>query len=249
MLGTSSWRVPSGLARSIASPRLIVGVVDHRRLAVEHGEGVVHRRVLDEGAHHGVADEVGERDLAAPAAGEVVVDHRAVVHEQLRRHGAHAGRGGDREAGLHVVDDAGGGPAQDDGLRLARGRRWPAARSSRERRGWRRRAVRRRWRGSVGGARRLRGSGCGAGRGGAAGAAGSPAGSRAGSSRAACSPRRTPTRPGRRSSDRRGTARRSRRRATRWGRMPPAGSRAIPRPRQVLSRRMRTGAARSGSPA
>ena len=42
---------------------------------------------------HRVADEVGEADLAAAAAGEVVVDHDAVVGEQLRRDRAHAGRG------------------------------------------------------------------------------------------------------------------------------------------------------------
>ena len=40
-----------------------------------------------------VPDQVGEADLATAATGEVVVDHDAVVREQLGRDGAHAGRG------------------------------------------------------------------------------------------------------------------------------------------------------------
>src|SRR5262249_53129713 len=94
---------------------------DQGRLAVDLGEVVVHLRVVAERLDHRVADHVGEADLAAARALEVVVDHYAVVGQQLGRHGAHAGRGGHRQRGLHVRDDPRGGPAQ--GARLIGGRR------------------------------------------------------------------------------------------------------------------------------
>ena len=50
-----------------------------------------------------VADQVGEGDLAAAGAGEVVVDDGAVVPEQLDRHRAHRGRGRHGQRGVHVL--------------------------------------------------------------------------------------------------------------------------------------------------
>ena len=61
---------------------------------------------------HRVADEVRERDLAAPRAGEVVVQDLAVDLEQLGGNGAHRRGGRDAEARLHVLDDACRGAAQ-----------------------------------------------------------------------------------------------------------------------------------------
>ncbi len=72
--------------------------LEQRGAAVLLGEAVVHRRHEGEGLDHRVADDVGEADLAAARAGEVVVDDDAVVDEQLGRHGAHARRGGHRRA-------------------------------------------------------------------------------------------------------------------------------------------------------
>ena len=80
----------------------------------------VHLRQRGDGTHDGVADDVRERDLAAAGAGEVVVHDRAVVEEQLDRHGADRGGGGDREARVHVLGGAGGGASQHDLLDLAR---------------------------------------------------------------------------------------------------------------------------------
>ena len=96
---------------------------EHRRLAVGLGEGVVHLRVLDQRADHRVADQVGEADLAAPPTGEVVVDHDAVVHQQLRRDRADAGRGGHAQRGVHVLDDLRGDAPQRRGLRAVGARR------------------------------------------------------------------------------------------------------------------------------
>src|SRR3712207_8152774 len=42
---------------------------------------------------------------SAPAAGEVVVDHDAVVDHQLGRHGAHRGRGRHLERGVHRSEE------------------------------------------------------------------------------------------------------------------------------------------------
>ena len=113
MLGTSSWRVPSGLVRSIASPRLTCVVLDDGGLAVDLGVAVVHLGHGLEALHHGPADEVRERHLAAATAGEVVVDHDAVVDQELHRDRAHARGGRDGEARLHVGDDPRGGALED----------------------------------------------------------------------------------------------------------------------------------------
>ena len=81
-------------------------------LAVFLGVRGVHLRVRLECLDDGVADQVGEGDLPAPAALQVVVDDDAVVDEQLGRHRSHRGGGGHREAGRHVLGGAGGGTAQ-----------------------------------------------------------------------------------------------------------------------------------------
>ena len=69
-----------------------------------------------------VADQVGEGDLAAAGAGEVVVDDGAVVPEQLDRHRAHRGRGRHGQRGVHVLRRC--GPARR-AARCTSARRWP----------------------------------------------------------------------------------------------------------------------------
>src|SRR5690606_13304244 len=81
-------------------------------------EAVVHVRDLGDRLDHGPADEVGEGDLASTVALEVVVDHHAVVEQELDRHVAHGGRGGDGEGLAHVAHDRGGRAAELDDLRL-----------------------------------------------------------------------------------------------------------------------------------
>ncbi len=118
-----------GLGQVDGEAEVDVRGVDDRRLAVGLGVGGVHRRHVVQRADHGPADQVGEGDLAAAAARQVVVDDDPVVDEQLGRHGADAGRGGDGERGLHVGDDAGGGAAQHGRLG---GRRGSGGRCGRE---------------------------------------------------------------------------------------------------------------------
>ena len=80
-------------------------------------EGVVHHPdVVGDGADDGVADQVGEADLAAAGASEVAVDDTSVDLEELggdlpERRGRR-----DVEAGRHVGDD----PGSDTADRLAR---------------------------------------------------------------------------------------------------------------------------------
>jgi len=83
-------------------PEVHVRRAHDRRLAVHLAVRGVHRGEVGERLDHGEADEVREGDLAAAAAGEVVVDHDPVVHEQLRGHRPDARRRRDLEAGLHV---------------------------------------------------------------------------------------------------------------------------------------------------
>ena len=91
-----------------------VHVVRHgeHRLAVFLGERGVHLRERLDRLDQRVADEVGEGDLPAPAALQVVVDDDPVVDEQLGRHGADARSRGHAEAGHHVLRGAGGRAAQ-----------------------------------------------------------------------------------------------------------------------------------------
>ena len=72
--------------------------------------------------HDRVAEQVGERDLPAAGALEVVVDDDAVVDHQLGRDGAHAGRGRHVQRRVHVLHDGGGGAAQRLASSPSRGR-------------------------------------------------------------------------------------------------------------------------------
>ncbi len=102
---------------------LAVVVLDERVAHVRDGVG--------DGPHDGVADEVGEADLARAAAGAVAVDHLAVDLEQLGGDLPEAGRRRHAEAALHVGGDHGCGAPQDCPLRLGApgtGRRLAGAR-------------------------------------------------------------------------------------------------------------------------
>ena len=68
---------------------------------------VHHRDVIRDRAYQGVADDVGEADLAAPGPAQVAVDDAAVDLEELGRDLAERRGGRDLEAGLHVGHDAG----------------------------------------------------------------------------------------------------------------------------------------------
>ena len=114
-------------------------------------------KLLD-GLHQRVAQQVGERDLAAASAFELVVDHDPVVDHQLGRDGPDAGRRRHVQRRRHVLDDGRGGAAQHLHLvafggrgagRLGCGRRCGAARPG----CWPRRCRTRR---AGGGAARLR---------------------------------------------------------------------------------------------
>ena len=82
-------------------PRLAVGALD---------VGVPHRRhLVGDGAHDGVADDVGEADLGLATARPEAVDDLAVHLEQLGGHVAEAGRRRHGQAALHVRRDRGAG--------------------------------------------------------------------------------------------------------------------------------------------
>ena len=123
MLGTSSWRVPSGFCTSIARPRLMWAGVTRLGLPSMVVEADVHRRHRLERLDQRVADQVGERHLAAAGAGEVVVDDDAVVPEQLDRDRAHGGGGRHGQRGVHVLRGPGRGAAQHRVGRLVPRRR------------------------------------------------------------------------------------------------------------------------------
>ncbi len=95
-----------------------VGRRDQVGLAVDGVEADVHLRHRLERPDQRVADQVGERHLAAAGPGQMVVDDDAVVPQQLDRHRAHAGRGRHGERGVHVLRRARRGAAQDRVRRL-----------------------------------------------------------------------------------------------------------------------------------
>ena len=78
---------------------------DQSRLAVDDLVGVVHVRVGHDGLDHRVADDVGERDLAAAGALELVVDQGAVLEHEAGRHVAHGRRRRDLQREVHVLGD------------------------------------------------------------------------------------------------------------------------------------------------
>ena len=99
-------------------PEVDVGRGDLGGLAVDHVEADVHLRHRLEGLDQRVADQVGERHLAAAGAGQVVVDDDPVVPEQLDRDRPDRGRGGDGQGVVHVGDGAGGRAAEHGVRRL-----------------------------------------------------------------------------------------------------------------------------------
>ena len=105
-----------GLGQVDRQAEVDLGVPDQGRLAVDLGVGVVELGHRAQRPDDRVADEVGERHLAAAGPGEVVVDHDPLVDQQLGGHRPHAGRRRDGEAGLHVRDDPRGRSAQLLGL-------------------------------------------------------------------------------------------------------------------------------------
>ena len=85
--------------------------------AVDVGEGDIQLRHLLQSANDRPADDVGEAHLAAvgqPA--EVVVEDQAVDLEELRRHRAHRGGSGHREALVHAPGDHPGYATQRHGV-------------------------------------------------------------------------------------------------------------------------------------
>ena len=121
MLGTRSWRAAVRFWQVDGQAEVDHARVDDRRLAVLQRVAAVHRRDLGEGLDDRVADQVGERDLAAARARQVVVDDDPVVDHELGWHGPHRRRRRYLEAGLHVRHHARGRTPQplDDGLRAA----------------------------------------------------------------------------------------------------------------------------------
>jgi hypothetical protein len=91
------------------------------RALVVAAERVVHRGEVLERLDERVRDEVGERDLLAADGALVVVDEAAVLGHELDRDLPRGRRRGDLEARLHVVHDAGGGPAERLELGALRG--------------------------------------------------------------------------------------------------------------------------------
>ena len=78
---------------------------DERRLAVDDVVGVVHVRVGHDGLDHRVADDVGEGDLAAAGALELVVDQGAVFEHEARGHVADRRGRRDLQRDVHVLGD------------------------------------------------------------------------------------------------------------------------------------------------
>ena len=96
---------------------------DRGGLAVDLGVVPVHVREGLERLHQRVAQEVGERNLAAAGAFELIVDHHAVVDHQLGGDGPHAGRGRKVQRHRHVLHDRGGRTTQHLDLVAVAGRR------------------------------------------------------------------------------------------------------------------------------
>ena len=85
---------------------------DRVGLPVHLGEVPVHVGELLDRLHDRVAEQVGERDLAAAGPLEMVVDDDAVVDHQLGRDRAHARRGRHIQRRRHVLHDGSGRAAQ-----------------------------------------------------------------------------------------------------------------------------------------
>ena len=91
-----------GFGHVDGKPQVDVGRGDQGRFAILLPEAGVHLRHQFQRLDEGVSDQVGEADLAASAAPQMVVDDNPVVDEELGRHDTHAGRGRHAQAGFHV---------------------------------------------------------------------------------------------------------------------------------------------------
>ena len=122
MAATTSWRLAVLALQVDRQAQVRVGRGDDVRLAVDLGEVPVHVGERLDRLHDRVAQQVGERDLAAAGALEVVVDDDAVVDHQLGRDGPHAGGRRHVQRRVHVLDDGGGRAAQHGDLVALGGR-------------------------------------------------------------------------------------------------------------------------------
>ena len=113
--GTSSCRVPSGFWTSMARPRLTCSGWATAGLPSTSVKPAFISGMAASASHDREADQVGERDLAAAAALEVVVDDDAVVDEQLGRDRAHAGGGRDLRLASMLVTTRAAGPLSRTG--------------------------------------------------------------------------------------------------------------------------------------
>ncbi len=86
-------------------PEVHVLVVHDGRLTVDDLERGVHHRDARQRLEHRVRDQVGEADLAAADAREMVVEDLPVDLEQLGGNRSHRRGRRDLERGLHVLDD------------------------------------------------------------------------------------------------------------------------------------------------
>ena len=84
---------------------------DHIRLAVDLGEVAVHVRERLDRLDDRVAEDVGEADLAAAGAGQMIVDDDAVVDHQLGRDRTNGRGGRDLQRRRHVLGNGGRGAA------------------------------------------------------------------------------------------------------------------------------------------
>ncbi len=118
MHGTRRVRWPRRLLHVHGQAQAHVLVTDDPGRALAVGvvhEGGVHGRDGHQALDHGVADQVGEADLAAGGPEQLVVDDGPVDLEQLGRHHPHTGGGGHAEGRLHVGHDATGGAPERSG--------------------------------------------------------------------------------------------------------------------------------------
>jgi hypothetical protein len=99
---------------------------DRGGLAVDLGVVPVHVREGLERLHQRVAQDVGERNLAAASAFELIIDHHAVVNHQLGGDRSHAGRRRKIQRHRHVLHDSGGRTPQHLNLVTVAG--WRAGR-------------------------------------------------------------------------------------------------------------------------
>ena len=110
-----------GAGQVNSQTKVHVRVVDCNGLALLiHTVGDVHRRHSSHCANYCVTDDVGEGDLAATGACQVVVDGSAVLNEQLCGDRTNGGCGGDSQRLFHGRDDCLSRAAEGDNLVFSR---------------------------------------------------------------------------------------------------------------------------------